>query len=62
MNIMIDGRRLELPEGATVADVLSKAGINRETVLVKRRGELCAEVERLQENDVLETISVISGG
>lgn len=62
MRIVLDGKELELPKGATIADALRKAGINQETVLVKRRGELCAEVEIILENDVLETIRVISGG
>lgn len=62
MKVEVDGKGIELPESSDVAAALRKAGINQETVLVKRRGELVAEVETLRENDVLETISVISGG
>ncbi|MBI2579493.1 MAG: MoaD/ThiS family protein [Candidatus Aenigmarchaeota archaeon] len=62
MRIVLDGKAVEVGSGNTVADALRKAGINQETVLVKRRGELCADTETLSENDVLETIRVISGG
>jgi len=62
MKIALNGSILELPESSTAADALRKAGINRETVLVKRLGWLISELEQLKENDVLETISVISGG
>ena len=62
MKIFVNGAEINLHEGSVVSDALKKVGINSETVLVKRRGELVAEIERLQENDILETISVISGG
>ena len=54
MKITLNGGILEVPESSNVSDALKKAGINQETVLVKRAGELIAEI--------LETISVISGG
>ena len=62
MKITLNGGILEVPESSNVSDALKKAGINQETVLVKRAGELIAEVETLRENDILETINVISGG
>ena len=62
MKIFVNGVEINLHEGAIVEDALMKAGINLETVLVKRRGGLCAETDILEENDVLETVNVISGG
>ncbi|MBI2172840.1 MAG: MoaD/ThiS family protein [Candidatus Aenigmarchaeota archaeon] len=62
MKIALNGSILELPESSTAADALRKAGINQETVLVKRAGGLIADIEQLKEGDVIETISVISGG
>ena len=62
MKITLNGGILEIPEGSVVSDALKKSGINQETVLVKRRGGLCAETDILEENDVLETVNVISGG
>jgi sulfur carrier protein ThiS len=62
MKVTLDSKEIEIAEGSTVADALRKAGINQETVLVKKEGSLCSETEKLSENDVLETIKVISGG
>ena len=62
MKIFVNGVEINLHEDAIVEDALMKAGINLETVLVKRRVGLCAETDILEENDVLETVNVISGG
>ena len=62
MKITLDGKALEVKEKATVADVLAKANINAETVLVKRANVLIPHDTPLKEADVLELVTVISGG
>lgn len=46
----------------TVAAVLSELGLNRESVLVIRHGELVPGDSRLAEDDEIEIRPVISGG
>ncbi|MCK5023090.1 MAG: MoaD/ThiS family protein [Candidatus Aenigmarchaeota archaeon] len=45
-----------------VIDVLTKLGINSETVLVKKSNDIVLEEEILKENDEIEVIRIISGG
>ena len=54
--------RLKLPGGCTVKQAMEKAGINPETVIVRRGREIIPETERVQGKDRLEAISVVSGG
>lgn len=46
----------------TIADVLQKLGINRETVVVAKNGTLAPESEKVTGKDRLEVIQVIYGG
>ncbi len=55
-------RNIELPQKAKVADLLEKASINPETVLIRRDGIIIPETEALKNKDKLEVIRVISGG
>ncbi|MBS3117133.1 MoaD/ThiS family protein [Candidatus Woesearchaeota archaeon] len=48
--------------GITVRQLLCQLDLNLETVLVARNNEVLTEEETLQENDLLEILSVISGG
>ena len=45
-----------------VIELLQELGINPETVLVIREGEVITEEETLNNNDKIELLSVISGG
>ncbi len=53
---------VEVEKGARVKDVLEKAGVNLETVIVKRGKEIVTEEEEVSSGDVIEAIRVISGG
>ncbi|MFP4045706.1 MAG: MoaD/ThiS family protein [Candidatus Aenigmatarchaeota archaeon] len=53
---------LEMEEGSTVEAALEEVGINPETVLVERKGEVISESEELKDKDWIKTVSVVSGG
>jgi len=61
MKVKINGKLVAV-KGKTVKDALNSAKINPETVLVKRKGQLIPQDETLKDNDILELITVISGG
>lgn len=48
--------------GNNLLQLLQFLKINPETVIVTRNNEVILETELLQDNDVLELLSVISGG
>ena len=54
--------RIELNKESSVADLLEKLKINPVTVIVTRGSELILEDERLNNNDEIKILSVISGG
>ncbi|MBI3035541.1 MoaD/ThiS family protein [Candidatus Woesearchaeota archaeon] len=53
---------LELDSDSLVMDLLRKLGINPVTVIVSRNNELILEDEKLNNNDEIRILSVISGG
>jgi sulfur carrier protein len=55
-------REIDLAGERRVADVLSELGIDIDTVLVIRAGELVTRSARVADDDVLEIRPVISGG
>lgn len=61
MRVSLDGKDVEV-DGKTVADFLSSASINPETVLVVRNKEVLLESDELKDGDRLELVKVISGG
>jgi len=48
--------------GKTVADLLKELKINPEVFLVIRNNEVIIEDEIVNENDIIELLSVVSGG
>ena len=52
----------ELNNGSIVADLLKKLNINPVTAIVSRNSELMLEDEKLNDNDEVRILSVISGG
>ena len=54
--------RLELDSSSSVSDMLKKLRINPVTVIVSRNSELVLEDEKLNDNDEIKILSVISGG
>ena len=53
---------LELENNSIVGDLLKKMNINPVTVIVSRNNELILEEEKLNNNDNIKILSVISGG
>lgn len=55
-------REVEVVGGRPVRAVLGELGVNPDTVLVIRGGELLTREIRLDDGDVIEVRPVISGG
>ena len=66
INISIDRekgkRNVELGIDSSVKDLLNSLKINPVTVIVARNNELIPENEKLNDNDEVRILSVISGG
>jgi len=66
VNVFIDRENkntmLELDNNSIVSDLLKKLNINPVTVIISRNSELILEDEKLNNNDELKILSVISGG
>ncbi len=55
-------RTASVARGAAISDLLSSLRINRERVVVRKNGRLLPESEALSNGDVVEVVSIISGG
>lgn len=55
-------RTIQLDDNSTISDLLKKLSINPVTVIVSRSNELVLEDEKLNNNDEIKILSVISGG
>ncbi len=55
-------KKIKVEDGLSIGDLLKNLEINRETVLVAKNGEISLEEEILKEGDVVDIMSVISGG
>lgn len=53
---------IELVDSAQVRDLLKELNMNPVTVIVSRNNELILEDEKLNDNDEIKILSVISGG
>ncbi len=66
VNVFIDklnkNTYLELDSNSTVSDLFKKLNINSVTVIISRNNELILEDEKLNNNDEIKILSVISGG
>jgi sulfur carrier protein len=55
-------REVEVTGGRVIREVLDELGVNPDTVLVIRGGELVTRHDRVADDDELELRPVISGG
>ena len=66
INVFVDrkniSKTLEFENATRVSDLLEKLDINPVTVIVSRNNELILEDEKLNDNDEIKILSVISGG
>lgn len=62
--VKVDGRfvRVKLRKGMRVLDLMRLLGVNRETHLAKRNGELVSELEEVCEKDRVEVFGVVHAG
>jgi sulfur carrier protein ThiS len=62
VKLILRDKEYEVRSGMTVQHALQKIGVQPETVLPTRNGQLLTEDEILQEGDVIKLVAVISGG
>jgi sulfur carrier protein len=66
MRVVSNGEPVELPEGATVDDLLTQLGLGGRWVLVERNGEPVGRRELastvLVDGDRLELVRAVAGG
>ena len=66
MTVVSNGQPIELPEGATVEDLLAELGLGGRWVLVERNGEPVPRRELastvLADGDRLELVRAVAGG
>ncbi len=62
MKVKVNEKFIELGNGSKVVDALNAATINPESVLVKRQNRLIPHDATLKDGDILELVTVISGG
>ena len=64
MNIFIEkeNKQLELARNCTGGELLSELKINPATVILVRNNEVILPEEQLSETDMIQILSVISGG
>ncbi len=62
IKLILRDKEFEAKPGSTVRHALEKAGIQPESVLATRNGELITDDEILKEGEVIKLVAVISGG
>jgi sulfur carrier protein len=66
VHVVANGAGVELPAGATVADLLERLGMSGRWVLVERNGEPVSRraltTTALAEGDLLEVVRAVAGG
>ncbi len=66
MKVLANGDPVELPEGATVDDLLAKLGLGGKWVIVERNREPVARADLavtvLVEGDHIELVRAVAGG
>jgi len=53
---------MKIEKDTTAARLLEELGINRETVVVSKNGEIIVEEDTLKKDDEIEIIRIVSGG
>jgi sulfur carrier protein len=66
MNITVNGQSTQLPEGATVADLLEQMDLPATRVAVERNEQLIRRAQHAQtplaDGDQLEVVTLVGGG
>jgi len=61
-HLRLRNKDYEVPAGMTVRDALRRVGLEPESVLPTRDGELITDDEQLREGELIKLVAVISGG
>ncbi len=64
VTVLYEGKRktVKAKEKHNIRDVLESAGINPETVIVRRGNEIIPDTEKVRDRDKLEALKIVSGG
>lgn len=62
VKVIVRKQEYEVPEGITVKQAVQQVGLNPESYLALRNGEMVVETDLLREGDVVKLVAVISGG
>lgn len=66
MTVVVNGRDVEVPDGATVADLLERLGLAGRPVAVERNREVVTKDRRagevLADGDRIEVVTLVGGG
>lgn len=62
VKLVMRGKEYEVKPGMTLRHSLEKAGIQQESVLAIRNGEMITEEELLLDGETIKLVAVISGG
>lgn len=66
MRVVANGKRLDLPEGATITDLLDHLGLAGRLIVAERNGEAIPRRELpvtvLREGDTVELVRAVAGG
>jgi sulfur carrier protein ThiS len=62
VKLILRGQEYEVKAGMTLRHTLERIGVNPQSVLATRNGEMLTEDELVHEGEVIQLISVISGG
>ncbi len=66
LDITVNGERLSVPAGASVADLLQRLGVATPRVAVERNRDIVPKAEyaatTLAEGDVYEVVELVGGG
>ena len=60
--LILRDKEYQAKPGSTIRHALEKAGIQPESVLATRDGELVTDDEIVKEGEVIKLVAVISGG
>ncbi len=60
--IILRNKEYEIKHGMTIRKALQKLGLEPDSVLTTREGQLITDDEIIQEQDVIKLVPVISGG
>lgn len=62
VKLILRGKEYEVKSGTTLRHALQKIGVDSESVLATREGELITDDEIVHEGEIIKLVAVISGG